>query len=60
MKDIKIFLKKKKTKGKKKTRGRYQNFTKEEKEKSSDKNLSEEQKQKVTEYRRNYYLADNK
>ena len=33
VKDIKIFLKKKKTKGEKKAWGRYQNFTEEEKQK---------------------------
>ena len=33
MKDIKIFLKKKKIKGKKKAPERYQNFTEEQKEK---------------------------
>ena len=43
--NIKIFLKKKK-KGKK-TRGRYQNF-------------SEEQKHKLLDYMRNYYITHNK
>ena len=42
----------------KKAQGRYQNFTEEEKEKTSvyreyNKNLSEERKQKLFEYRRN-------
>ena len=44
----------------KKTCEIYQNFTKEEKGKRRHKNLSEEKKQKLAEYRRNYYLALNK
>ena len=36
----------------KKAPERYQNFTKEEKEKKCNKNLSEEQKKKLAEYRR--------
>ena len=39
---------------------KYQKFTKEEKEKWRYKNLSEEQKQELIEYRRNYYLTHNK
>ena len=38
----------------------YQNFTKEEKGKRRHKNLSQEKKQKLAEYRRNYYLTLNK
>ena len=59
MKNIKIFLKKKKTKF-------YQNFTEKEKEKKCpyyrkyNKNLSKEQKQRVVEYGRNYYIMYNK
>ena len=48
---IKIFLKKKNTKGKRGSR-RYQNLTKEEKEKRRNKNLFEEQKQKLVEYKK--------
>ena len=47
MKDIKIFLKKEKRKGKKKVQERYQN-------------LSEKHKEKLLEYMRNYYLAYKK
>ena len=42
---------------------RYQNLSEDEsgeKEKKRNKNLSEEQRQKVVEYRRNYYLTHNK
>ena len=53
MKNIKIFIKKKKTKDKKRL-AKDQNLTEEEKEKSRLKNLSEEQKQKQVEYRKNY------
>ena len=61
MKDIKIFLRKKKTKGEKRPGKDNQNFTEEEKEKRCNKNhLSEEQKQKLDEYRRNYYLTHKK
>ena len=56
MKNIKIFIKKKKTKGKKRL-AKDQNLTEEEKEKSRLKNLSEEQKQKQVEYRKNYQLT---
>ena len=35
---------------------RYQNFNEEENKKLRNKNLSEEAKQKLPEYRRNYYL----
>ena len=53
MKDIKNFLKKKKTKGKKKTQERYQNFTEEEKESRCECY----QERKRPKYRRNYYLT---
>ena len=59
MKDFKIFLKNKKKKAKK-VGERYQNLTEEEKEKKHNKNLYEEQKQKLIESRRNYYLTDIK
>ena len=59
MKDFKIFLKNKKKKAKK-VGERYQNLTEEEKEKRHNKNLYEEQKQKLIESRRNYYLTDSK
>ena len=59
MKDFKIFLKNKKKKAKK-VGERYQNLTEEEKEKKHNKNLYEEQKQKLIESRRNYYLIDSK
>ena len=42
--DIKTFLKKKKTKGKKKAQGRYQDFTEEKNEERCNKNITEEQK----------------
>ena len=58
MKDIKIFLKKKKTR-QKKAQERYQNFTEKEKERHN-KNISEEQKKKLAEYRRNHYLIHKK
>ena len=60
-----MFLKKKKTKGKKKARERFQNSTTEDKEKKlpyhckRNTDLSEEQKQKLVEYRRNYYITHN-
>ena len=41
----------------KEARVRYQNLTEEEKEKSSNKNLSEEEKKTLAQYRRNYYLT---
>ena len=59
MKDFKIFLKNKKKKAKK-VGERHQNLTEEEKEKKHNKNLYEEQKQKLIESRRNYYLTDSK
>ena len=59
MKDFKLFLKNKKKKAKK-VGERYQNLTEEEKEKRHNKNLYEEQKQKLIESRRNYYLTDSK
>ena len=43
-----------------KVRERYRNLTEEVKEKTCNKNLSEEKKQKLVEYRRNYYLTHNK
>ena len=49
-----------KDKKQKKAQERYQTFTEEEKEKMCNKNLSEEQKQKLVEYRINYYLIHNK
>ena len=42
--DIKTFLKKKKTKGKKKAQERYQDFTEEKNEERCNKNITEEQK----------------
>ena len=62
MKDMKIFLKKKKRKAKK-TQDRYKNVSGEEEEKKCqyhcdwNKNLSEEEKQTKVEYMKNYYLA---
>ena len=38
---------------------RYQSLSKEEKDKRRNKNLSEEQKKKLAECRRNYYLTHN-
>ena len=52
MKNIKVFLKKKKRW--RKARDIHQNFTEEEKEK----NISEEKK-KLVEYSRNYYIKNN-
>ena len=43
-----------KDKRQKKARERYQNLTEEEKEKRRNKNLSQEKKQKLVEYRINY------
>ena len=65
MKDFKIFLKNKIIKAKKKAQIRYQYFTEEEKEKKRQyyckrRNLSKEQKPKLVEYRRNYYITHNK
>ena len=75
MKDIKIFLKKKSAKSqknkktnkqakKKKICERCQNFTEEEKKRQyyreSNENLFDDHKQKLIEYRRNYYLAHKK
>ena len=59
MKEFEIFLKNKKKRAKK-VGERYQNLTEEEKEKRHNKNLYEEQKQKLIESRRNYYLTDSK
>ena len=42
--DIKTFLKKKKTKGKKKAQQRYQDFTEEKNEERCNKNITEDQK----------------
>lgn len=42
--DINTFLKKKKTKGKKKAQQRYQDFTEEKNEERCNKNITEEQK----------------
>ena len=50
VKDIKIFLKKKKIKAVKKARGRYQSFTEVEKQKRRQ--YYQERKQKLPEYRR--------
>lgn len=55
----KSFWKRKQQK-RKKARERYQNFTKEEKEKGVIKNLSKEQKKNLVGYRRNCYLTQNK
>ena len=66
MKDIKVFLKKKSAKSKQtnKTRENCQNFTEEEKKRQyyreSNENFSDNQKQKLIEYRTNYYLAHKK
>ena len=49
-----------KKKNQKKARERYEDFTKEEKEKVRNKSLSEEQKQKLAESGKNYYLAHSK
>ena len=54
------FSKEEKDKRHKEAQEIYQNFTKEEKGKRCHKNLSEEKKQKLAEYRRNYYLTLNK
>ena len=59
MKDFKIFLEKKKTKGKKGSRQTPKCFSRRKKNRCN-KNLSEEQKKKLAEYRRNYYLAHKK
>ena len=65
MEDIKIFLKKEKTKGEKKwhekdikilLKKNYQEF---QYCQERNKNLSKEQKQKFMEYRRNYYIKHN-
>ena len=50
-----MFLKKKETKSKNKAREKYQNFTEEEKGKRCQ--YYQEHKQKLLEYRRNYYLT---
>ena len=52
-----------KSRRRKKVRERYQNFTEEregKRKKRYNKNLSEEQKQNLVEYSRNYYLTRNK
>ena len=55
------FLKRRETqKAKKNAQEWYQHLTEEEKEESHNKNLSEKQKKKLAEYRRNYYLAHKK
>ena len=62
MKGIRIFLKKEKTNGEKRPQ-KDKNFTEEEKEEKHqyycerNKNLSKKQKQKLVEYRRNYYIT---
>ena len=56
LKDIRMFLKKKKKKTKRAWE-RYQNLTKVGKEKKRNKNLSEEEKKKLAEDNRNYYLT---
>ena len=58
MKDTKIFLKKKKTRGEKKARERYQNFAEKEKEKRC--HHYHKRNQKLPEYRRNYHLTHKK
>ena len=50
-------LSEEKEKRQKKACERYENFTEKEKEKQCNKNLSEEQEQKLVEYRRNNYLT---
>ena len=66
VKDIKIFLKKKKAKGEKKAWDRYQNLFEEENEKKRqyhherNKNVSEEKKGKKVDYMTNYYLVHKK
>ena len=65
MKDIKIFLKERKTRGEKKSQERHQSFTEEEKEEQRQyyhehKNFVEEQNQRLVEYRSNYYITYNK
>ena len=52
--------KEEKDKGQKQAHEIYQDLTEEEREKSRNKNLSEEQKQKLFKYRINYYLTHNK
>ena len=66
MKGTKFFLKKKRKKDEKKSLGRFNNLSEEEKEKKSqyhwdwNKNLSEKEKQKKVEYITNYYLTHKK
>ena len=55
MKDIKIFMKKKNTKGEKKHEKDIKLFTEKEKEKMRQ--YYQERKQKKSQYRRNYYLT---
>ena len=63
MKNIKILLKKKKTKKGKKACEICLNFSEEEKEKNrqyyhqSHKNLSKDKKQRLVEHRRNFYVT---
>ena len=65
MKNIKVSLGKKKSKGEKRPE-KNQYLTEEEKDKNlqyhheHNKNLSEEQKKKLVEYRSNYYITCNK
>ena len=58
VKDVKIFLKEKKSKGEKKAREKYQNFTEEEEEKRCQ--YYQQRKQNLPDYRRNYYLKYKK
>ena len=61
VKDIKIFLKKKKTNGKKRPKKDIKIFLKKcQYPCERNKILSKEQKQKLVEYMRNYYLAHKK
>ena len=55
MKDIKVFLKKTKTKGEKKLEKDIKNFTEEEKEKVRQ--YYQECNQKLLKYKTNYYLT---
>ena len=50
----------KKTKGKKRPEKDLKILLKKEKRKRHNKNLSEQQKQKLVEYRKNYYLTHSK
>ena len=55
-----MFLKKKKTKGEKRPKKNIKILLKKKKEKRCNKNLSEEQKKELAEYRRNGYLTHKK